>query len=411
MKKYFTILCLLNCVFVFGQDTGKINGYTIFKYENGKISSEGILRNGNPDSYWKTYYENGTLKSEGNRKDFELDSIWKFYNEENKLILEINYKKGKKNGIKFTYLENEIVKENFTNDIKEGYTYYCYPDGKIRLAISFKKGREQGIAKEYSPEGVVITLLEYKSGYLINKEKVNRYNADSLKQGKWVTFYPNGNLKSESYYKAGIKAGYFKEYSLDGNLLNIEKYVNGELQKDASEVAKLDIKTNYYPNGKVKSIGSYKNNIPEGITRNYSEEGKIIDAKIFNKGIIVGDGIVDEQGLKQGEWKEYYETGELKSQGKYNNGLKIGEWKFYYKNGKIEQTGIYLKNEKPDGEWKWYYENGNLLKEENYSAGIGNGLMTEYSDSGAVISKGKYSDGMEEGFWIYQLGDIRMEGS
>ena len=90
MKKILIIIFVFNCLISFSQDTIKTNGYTVFKYENGKKSSEGILKNGKPDNYWKTYYETGVLKSEGNRKNFELDSLWKFYNEKGKLILEIN---------------------------------------------------------------------------------------------------------------------------------------------------------------------------------------------------------------------------------------------------------------------------------------------------------------------------------
>jgi len=411
MKKILIILFLFNSIFAFSQDTSKVVGFTVFKYENGNISSKGFIKNGKPDGYWKTYYENGILKSEGNRKNFELDSTWKFYSEDGKLILDITYKNGKKNGIKTTYLQKEIIKETYLNDIKEGFASYYYADTTLRLTVKFVKGREQGYAREFSPKGDVISLLEYKNGYLINKENVNRLNSDSLKQGKWVTFYQNGNEKSEGYYKSGIKNGYFKEYSEDGNLVSITKYVDGEIKKDASEIAKLDIKTIYYSTGQVKSMGSYKDNIKEGVTREYSPEGKIIAAKIYKDGIVIGDGIVDEQGFKQGPWKEFHDSGELKSVGKYVDGLKIGPWKYYYKNGKIEQTGTYLKNEKPDGEWKWYHDNDSLWKDENYSNGLENGLMTEYSDSGTVITKGEYVDGLEEGPWLYQWGDTRVEGS
>ena len=31
------------------------NGYNIFYYDNGVVSSEGNLRDGKPDGYWKTY--------------------------------------------------------------------------------------------------------------------------------------------------------------------------------------------------------------------------------------------------------------------------------------------------------------------------------------------------------------------
>src|SRR5687768_10347764 len=72
------------------------NGYNKFFYENGKISSEGYLKNGKPDGYWKNYFPNGKIKIEGNRKNFELDSIWKFYDEKGHLTKTISYKKGEK---------------------------------------------------------------------------------------------------------------------------------------------------------------------------------------------------------------------------------------------------------------------------------------------------------------------------
>ncbi len=411
MKRIITIIFILTSIITYSQDTSKVAGFTIFRYENGNISSKGIIKNGKPDGYWKTYYENGVLKSEGNRKKFVVDSTWKFYNEDGKLILDITYKEGKKNGIKTTYLPTEIVKEDYVNDIKEGFASYYYADTTLRLTVKFVRGKEQGFAREFSKKGDVISLLEYRNGYLINKEFVNRYVNDTLKNGKWVTFYPNGNVKSEEWYKSGIKNGYFKQYSSDGNLISVTKYVNGEIQKDASEIAKLDLKTDYYPSGDVKRIGSYKNNIPEGIRRDYSPEGKIIASKTFKDGIMIADGIVDEKGLQQGPWKEYYESGEVKAVGKYSNGYKIGDWKFYYRNGKIEQIGTFLKNEKPDGDWKWYYDDGKLWREEYYDNGLENGLMTEFSDSGTVIAKGRYIDGLEDSAWVYLLGDVKVEGS
>lgn len=411
MKK-IVFLFLLFPFFSFSQkDSTELGIFTVFKYGNGKISSEGYMRDGKPDNYWKTYYENGIIKSEGNRKNFELDSTWKFYSDSGKVILEINYSGGKKNGIKTTYSNNEIVKENFVNDIKEGYTTYYYPNGKIRLAINFVKGKEQGTAREYSADSTIIALYEYKLGYMIGKEIVNRYVNDSLKQGKWVSFYNNGVMSSEGFYKLGIKDGYFKDYDRDGNLLNVSKYINGELQIDAAEVSNLDIKTEYYPTGKIKKKGTFKNNIPEGISRTYTEDGKVESSKIYKNGIVTGDGIIDDNGLKQGPWKEYHDTGELKGEGTYISGQRIGLWKYYYKDGKIEQNGVFLKNEIPDGDWVWYYDNGNKLREETYINGLRNGLMTEYSDSGTVIAKGEFVDDLEEGPWYYHEGDIIMEGS
>jgi len=72
------------------------NGYNKFYYPNGKLSSEGPMRDGKPDGYWKTYHTNGNIKSEGNRKDFQLDSTWKFYNDKGKITYEYTYKEQRK---------------------------------------------------------------------------------------------------------------------------------------------------------------------------------------------------------------------------------------------------------------------------------------------------------------------------
>ena len=62
-----------------------INGIVKYYYDNGKISSEGLMKDAKPDGYWKNYYKNGKIKIEGNRKNYLLDSLWKFYNEQGKI--------------------------------------------------------------------------------------------------------------------------------------------------------------------------------------------------------------------------------------------------------------------------------------------------------------------------------------
>lgn len=410
MKKFVIIILFFAVYESFAQDTLNRNGYNIFYYASGKKQSEGTLEQGKPNGYWKNYYENGLLKSEGNRKNFELDSVWKFYSDSGKLKLEINYLEGKKNGIRRTYLKDETIEETFVNDVKNGFTYHLYPDGKIKLKSNFINGREEGITKEYSRDGMVITLIEYRKGYVVNSENINRYR-EGLKHGMWKEFYDNEKVKSEGNYSYGKRDGYFKEYDINGNLLKLEKYVNDELIYDAPELVNYVIKTDYYKNGKVKIIQSYKDNIPEGIRQEFTQEGKINKSFIFKNGIIIGEGIVDETGMKQGPWKEFYESGEKSGEGAYLNNLRQGEWKYYFKNGTVEQIGKYNAKGKPEGKWKWFFESGNLRKEDNFINGVSNGNYVELSDSGKVIIKGEYVDGEEEGEWFYEVGDEKEIGS
>lgn len=410
MKKIAGILYLLIPFYLFGQDSLITNGYNKFYYASGKISSEGLLKDGKPDGYWKTFYENGFLKSEGNRKNFELDSVWKFYSDSGNILLIINYKNGKKNGIRTTFLKNEIIEEYFKNDVKDSIAKTFYKDYKIKFKVNYKNGREEGLGVEYSRDGTIIKLIEYKKGYVINTENINRFR-DGLKHGLWKTFFDNGKLKTEENYYYGKKDGYFKEYDSNGNLIYIKKFFKDIEIEDAPELASYEVKTDYYKNGKYKIIQSYKNGIPDGIRKEFNQDGSLKKSYTYKNGIITGEGIIDEQGFKQGFWKEYFENGETEAEGEYVNGKKSGNWKFYYKGGKIEQTGNYTKDGKPNGNWKWFYESGNLKKEENFKNGMLNGSYIEKTDTGSIIVKGEYIDGEEEGEWIIEVGDEKEIGS
>jgi antitoxin component YwqK of YwqJK toxin-antitoxin module len=398
--------------FSYSQDSTRIqNGYQKFYYKNGVVSSEGTMKNGQPDGYWKSYYENGQLKSEGNRKNLELDSLWIFYNEKGKRILDVNYKEGKKNGIKTTYLDEETVREMFKDDIKEGYTRYYYPDGKLKMEIPFIKGLEQGLAKEYSTDGDIITLIEYKRGFVIDRLKINRKDHNNLKQGPWYTFYGNGNIHIEGNYQDDLKDGYFKVYAENGDLISVDKYVKDVKQPEAQEIKKLDVKNEYYPDGKIKASATYRNDTLEGIYREYNPAGQITRSLIYDMGTVTGEGIVKEDGNCDGHWKDLYPDGKTKAEGDYKDGLKVGEWKFYYPDGKLEQNGKFTSTGKFQGIWKWYYESGQLLREEEYDNGLKDGMHTEYAENGNVLEEGEYVNDLEDGPWFTTIGDYLERGT
>ena len=62
MFLFFSNYCLVICCFIFFSinlisQTINPNGYNIFYYENGAKSSEGTMRDGKADGYWKNYYK------------------------------------------------------------------------------------------------------------------------------------------------------------------------------------------------------------------------------------------------------------------------------------------------------------------------------------------------------------------
>ena len=416
----FTICCLPFIIYSQPQQNVNTNGYNKFYYENGKISSEGTMREGRPDGYWKTYSPNGKIKSEGNRKDYQLDSLWKFYNDNGKLITEINYLNGKKDSIKRTWDARGFVvwEENYKGDLKQGTSLTYYPSadstkirGGLRFKTQFDKGKENGFAYEYDKEGNIITLMEYTYGILKKQEQINRLDKLGEKQGTWKDFYQDGKVRSETSFLNGKKTGYEKKYSPGGSLTTIEKYVGDSIQKDVPELTtKLEVRNEYYEDGSIKKTGTYLYGLAEGTHKEYSPEGKIAGAKIYREGNLVGEGLIDEAGSQQGLWTEYHPDKKIRGKGNYENGVKTGDWLFYHSNGAIEQKGTYDKKGRPQGLWQWYYNSGKPLREESYLNGKREGSLIEWSDTNAVITKGEYIDGQKQGKWFYQIQDYREEG-
>jgi antitoxin component YwqK of YwqJK toxin-antitoxin module len=419
MKKILTcFIIILSGIIVYAQESIPVkDGYTVFKYPNGTVSSEGFIKNGKPDGLWKSYYVTGVKKSEGKYTNFQLDSIWLFFDQAGDTTDKISYLFGKKNGYYLKYKKDPSIgsyiwsKELYAGDRKEGIAYIYFPDGKIQQTFSYNGGKKVGLSKEYDKNGEVITLYEYNNDFLVSRQKINRTDNKGLKQGEWVVFYPEGRMKSDVTYKDDLMHGYYKEYDSKGNLVVTLLYDNGSLVKSRVEDdSDIEVVNKYDDNNKLISSGPFKNKIPVGVHREFGPDGKVTDAFIYNdNGLMLAEGIVDEAGNLNGRWKDFYPDGKIQAEGAYTGSRRSGIWKFYNSSGKLEQTGSY-NNGRPDGSWKWYYENGSLLREEEYFQGLRDGTFTEYSEDGDIISQGQYSDGEKNGQWKFKSGDFTEEG-
>ncbi|MCB0428743.1 MAG: toxin-antitoxin system YwqK family antitoxin [Flavobacteriales bacterium] len=103
-----------------------------------------------------------------------------------------------------------------------------------------------------------------------------------------------------------------------------------------------------------------------------------------------------KDNLKEGIWKQYYCEGNLKNEITYVDDKPLGYAKFYYKTGKISEEGFW-KNQKWDGAYKYYHENGNLAYEWNYENGRRQGKQVYYHPNGKVMIEGNWNGGKEDG--------------
>ena len=419
MKKFITLLiCLFFILSLSAQTSDNLkDGYQIFKYPNGNVSSEGTIKNGKPDGYWKTFYVTGMKRSEGKYTNSKLDSIWLFYDQAGDTTAKISYLFDKMNGYYLKYKKDPSAglylwsKELYAGGRKEGTGYFYFPDGTTQQTVSFNAGKREGLSKEFDKNGNIITLLEYNNDFLVSREKINRTDNNGLKQGEWIDFYPNGGKRAEKTYKDNQLHGYYKEYDQRGVLVLTMLYENGSIVKsNVEDQPDIEFVNRYDADNKLIYNGPYRNNIPVGVHREFGKDGKVINAFVYNDiGLKISEGIVDEAGNHNGKWKDFYPDGKLLAEGTYTDNRRTGLWKFYTASGKTEQTGFY-NNGRPDGLWKWYYENGAILREEEYFQGQRDGEYTEYSIAGDIIGQGQYSDGERNSDWKFKSGDITEEG-
>jgi len=411
---FFVLICKISS----SQENDNLkDGYQVFKYPNGAVSSEGLIKNGKPEGFWKSYYVTGIKKSEGKRTNFLLDSIWLFYDQAGDTTEKINWLYGKKNGWYYKYNKDPShgvyiwSKELFAADRKEGTAFNYYPDGKVLQTFTYNAGKKEGLSKEYDKDGNLITLLEYTNDFLVSRDRINRTDKNGLKQGDWKEFYQNGRIKTEKSYKDDLVHGYYKEYDIHGKLVLTMLYENGAIVKSRVEdEPDIEIVNKHDEDGKLIYSGPFRNKIPVGVHREYGKDGKVTNAFIYNdNGLLLSEGIVDEAGNRNGKWKDLFSDGKVQAEGQFTDNRRTGQWKFYNISEKVEQTGSY-NNNRPDGLWNWYYDNGALRKEEEYFQGQRDGRSTEYSESGDIIAQGQYSDGEKNGPWKYKTGDITEEG-
>ncbi len=175
---------------------------------------------------------------------------------------------------------------------------------------------------------VLILGLFFLTGFkqaFAQQDTINKTDANGLKQGYWIVYYPNTTVKKEE-----------------------GKYVNGK---------KEGLWKFYYPSGKIKQEVTYKNNRPNGFVRIYYENGNVSE-----EGIWKGNKWV-------GKYKYYHKNGKLAYDWNYNeNGKRDGIQKYYYENGNIMIEGNW-KNGKENGVLREYDENGNLKVEKVFNDG------------------------------------------
>lgn len=114
-----------------------------------------------------------------------------------------------------------------------------------------------------------------------------------------------------------------------------------------------DIRTEKYPNGKIRFEATYVNDKKEGLEKEYYESGTLKRETEY------------KEDRRQGISKEYYDNGSLQAEIPYENGYITGYVQRYHKNGKLASKALFKEN-KQIAFGEEYNENGEPATNGSY---------------------------------------------
>jgi len=207
---------------------------------------------------------------------------------------------------------------------------------------------------------IIIGLL-FLNAFFASAQDFNKVDADGKKDGVWKgTYEVSKRPRYEGTFNHGKETGVFKFF---------------DDTKKGDVVATRDFTAND-GSSYTTFFDQNKNKVSEG-----KEVGK----------------------AREGEWKYYHKASKvIMSLENYKNGKLEGKKSVFYPDSKIAEEMSY-KNGLKDGIYKKYAQSGTLLEQTTFKDNQYNGEAVFYDSDGAVASKGKFLNGKKVGMWQFYL--------
>lgn len=178
-----------------------------------QVKFEGTFDNGKEVGLFKFYKEKSKEQPAATKNFIPGSDIVevKFYTNRGGLVSEGYFKNQKRHGKWIYYHKNSdqvMMIENYVNDTLEGKKITYFDDGKIAEEAFYKNGKLNGQNKVYSENGTILNEFTY---------------ANNLLHGPVKYYDAKGNLEIEGSYKNNLRDGIWKYYK-NGKVSETKKY-------------------------------------------------------------------------------------------------------------------------------------------------------------------------------------------
>ncbi len=204
----------------------------------------------------------------------------------------------------------------------------CIVHAQNDLIIVHESDTSRFEYRMYSSSDSLTELSYYRYDILLERMRLNGV----VRNGEYSAFFEDGKLSVNGFYNSkGLKDGTWKHFYPSGILSCIYNFIDGNMQGDA---------VCFFQNGLEKS------------------RGKCISVQ--NKEAIDGLSSEPAEEVKVGEWKYYYDNGQLKNEGNYFN--------YSNNSGSVLERNNSEKSLK-HGKWIHFDREGNFIKTEIFNMG------------------------------------------
>ena len=177
------------------------------------------------------------------------------------------------------------------------------------------------------------------SQYLVIKAEMKQFYTSYSLHGKYFAYYQNGNIKVIEHHRKGVIINKKKIFYESGELKTVSSYKS--YREGTLYGSYLQGKYySYYENGQIIWKGKYKKDGKIGIWSEYYEDGKLKSIGNFNEDIkpieVTYKNVSD---LK----REYPDLLNFDFYMPYVLNFKSGEWKYYDNEGRVIKKEFYEK--------------------------------------------------------------------
>lgn len=337
------LLCLIACSADDIRETVHYNGIRKerIEYQNGKpdgkyqrwtshgdLAESGQFKNGLREGEWTQWFANGKVEARGIYKSGKKTGEWKGFTFDGKTAWEHEFQNGEPVGVwqDFHAASGNVKEKNscFAN-VAEGTRETFAENGKRERIEHCKYGTVNGIVETFYPGGALETRTEFFAG---------------LPNGKSEQFRASGELWKRAFFKNGVRDSVWSYFRKDGSVERESIFSNGN-----------GTAYGYIGDGGIDAETTFVENQVHDTIWYKLPERKLLFAEVWDRG--------QKQKLLS-----FYSKNHIASEGNFENGLRNGSWRNWYESGKIKDS-LFYKDGEPFGDQMYFDSTGKLYMRKN----------------------------------------------